>query len=110
MYLLQYGGNAGKAGLVAFPKQLLVRLMEGYPEKQVIAMADYMSQDIMTDMMAILQNEHTAESFLSVIESWAKNSQIPFRQDTKGQLNTCVIQHDLKKTGRYIWDISSRTS
>ncbi|MDE1829966.1 MAG: hypothetical protein KGI25_06570 [Thaumarchaeota archaeon] len=44
----------GRADLVAFPRALPVRLMEGYPEKQVIALTDYVSKDIMVNIMSVL--------------------------------------------------------
>lgn len=90
-----YEGNTGKAGLVAIPKSLLTRLMDGYADDKIISMADYVSRDVMTDIMAVLENEYTVETFLHTIESWAKASRMPFRRETKGQLNTCIIQHDL---------------
>lgn len=92
-----YDGNAGRAGLIAFPKSLLVKLMDGYSEEKVIAIAYHMSQDVMTDMMAILQNDYSIESFLQTIESWARVSHIPFTRETKGNLNTFVIQHNMGK-------------
>lgn len=92
-----YLENAGRAGFVGVPRPLLTRLMEGYPEKQVIALADHLSKDTYTDIMSVLQNEYTVETFLKVIESWARASMMPFRLETKGGLNTCIIQHDLGK-------------
>ncbi|MDE1830250.1 MAG: hypothetical protein KGI25_08005, partial [Thaumarchaeota archaeon] len=86
-----------KAGLVAFPRALLIKLIDGYPEKQIIALADHISKDVMVDIMSVLQNEYTVESFLRVVESWAKVSNIPFRRETKGNLTTYVMQHDLSK-------------
>jgi hypothetical protein len=90
-----YEGNTGKAGLVAFPRQLLTRLMEGQPEKQVIALAEHISTDVMTDIMSVLETEYTIESFLGFVQSWAYASKIPFRRETRGQLNTIVIQPEL---------------
>lgn len=90
-----YEGNTGKAGLVAFPRPLLTRLMEGYPEEKVIAMADHMSKDATTDMIAVLENEYSVDTFLDFVQSWAHSSKIPFRREIKGQLNTVVIQPEL---------------
>ncbi len=87
----------GKAGLVAFPRELIVRLMEGYPEKQIMAMAEYLSQDPMTDRMSVLKPEYTLESFLAMIEDWAKANSFAFRRLVKGNLNTCVLQHDMSR-------------
>jgi hypothetical protein len=86
-----YEGSAGKAGLVAFPRPLLIRLMEGYPEENVIAMAEYVAQDVTTDMITVLENEFSVDSFLNFLQSWAHSSKIPFRRDVKGNLNTIVI-------------------
>ncbi len=90
-----YEGKTGKAGLVAFPRPLLMRLMEGYPEEKVVGMAEHISRDIMIDIMSVLQNEYTVESFLDVVQSWAHTSRIPFKREIKGQLNTVIIQPEL---------------
>jgi hypothetical protein len=90
-----FEGNAGKAGLVAFPRPLLVRLMEGQPEKQVIASAEHISRDVMTDILSVLETEYTVDSFLNFVQSWAHASRIPFRREIKGQLNIVIIQPEL---------------
>ena len=90
-----YEGNAGRAGLIAFPRAILVRLMEAFPEEKVVAFAEYMSRDVTTDMMSVLKNEYSAESFIDFIQSWAHSSRIPFRRQLKGNLNTVVIQPEL---------------
>ena len=92
-----YDGKAGSAGLVAFPRSMLVKMMDGCPEEKIISMALHTSQDVMADMMAILQKEYTVESFLDLIESWARVSNIPFKHDVKGALNTCVVHHNMGK-------------
>lgn len=92
-----YQGRMGRAGLIAFPKQLLIRLMESYPEKKAIAMAEYISQDPMTDRMFALKGNYTIESVLSMVEDWAKTNDFCFRLERKGQLYTCIIQHDLSR-------------
>ncbi len=92
-----YLENVSRAGLVAFPRPLLVRLMEKLPQEQVISLAEYISKDAVTDIMAVLQPDYNAETFLRVVESWARASLMPFRREVKGSLNTCVIQHDLGK-------------
>lgn len=92
-----YEGNAGKAGLVAFPRQLLIRLMNEFPEDKVIEMANMMSKNVTTDMMAVLKNEYTVDSFIEFIQSWTFASRMPFRRQVKGNLNTIVIQPELGK-------------
>ena len=94
---LGYDGKVGSAGLVAFPRSLLVKLMDECTEEKIVSMARHTSQDVTTDMMSILNDEYTVESFLDVIASWARVSKIPFRHDVKGALNTCVIQHSMGK-------------
>ena len=94
---IEYDGKVASAGLVSFPRPLLVTLMDGYSEKQVIAMSDSISKDFTTDMMTTLHNEYTPQSFLSVTAAWARASHIPFRHEIKGELNTCVMRHNLSK-------------
>jgi hypothetical protein len=90
-----YEGNKGKAGLVSFSKHLIARLMEGYPEKKIIAMAEYISKDPMTDTMAVLKLDYSLEIFLSMIEDYAKDNNFAFRHIIKGNMNTCILQHDM---------------
>ena len=90
-----YEGNTGKAGLVAFPRVLLMRLMEAYSEEKIIAMAEEISRDVTTDMMTVLGNEYSVESFIDFIQSWTYSSKIPFRHEIKGQLNIVIIQPEL---------------
>ena len=92
-----YEGNAGRAGLVAFPRPVLLTLMEEFPEEKIITMASQMSKDVTTDMMAILKNEYNTDSFIEFIQSWAHASRIPFRRQVRGELNTIVIQPELGK-------------
>jgi hypothetical protein len=42
---------------------------EGQPEKQVIALAEHISTDVMTDIMSVLETEYTVESFLGFVQS-----------------------------------------
>lgn len=92
-----YEGNAGKAGIVGFPRPLLIRLMDEFPEEKIIEMAGQMSKDVTTDMMAVLKNDYTVDSFIGFIQSWTFASRIPFRRQLKGNLNTIVIQPELGK-------------
>ena len=97
MHYIGYDGKAGSAGFVAFQKSMLVKLMDGCTEEKIISLAQEVSKDVMTDAMAILKKEYTVESYLDVIQSWARVSNIPFRHVVKGALNTCVVQHNMGK-------------
>lgn len=107
---LGFEGNAGKVGLISFPKQLLIKLMEKYTEKQIIEMAQEVAKNNVPDIMAILQNEFTTKAFLTMIKSWARASNIPFKHEVKGALNTCVMEINMSRIGLCIWGTFSKAS
>ncbi len=87
----------GNAGFVSFSKTLLVRLIESFPEKKIIEMAEYVSGEPMVDRMYAVKGEYTLESFLGMIEDWAGSNKFPLRKGSKDDLTTYTIQLDLSR-------------
>lgn len=57
-----------------------------------------MSKDAITDIMTILQNKYNIETFLRVLESWARASLMPFRREA--EILTSVLYNVIwAKTG-----------
>ena len=96
---VHWNNYAARAGLVAFPKPLLVKLMEEYTNKQVSEMAQYISKNHIKNMILLLRKEHTIETFLDVVESWVRASGFPFIRefDEERKQHSFVIQHELNK-------------
>jgi hypothetical protein len=97
---VEYDTYAAKAGMISFPKALLIRLMEGLDEHEVDGLSKYISKNEIKDMTLLLRKEYNLSSFLDTIESWLRVSGFPYRRDQDsidGHTQTFVIQHDMGK-------------
>jgi hypothetical protein len=86
---------ASKAGMVSFPKSLLVRIMNGLSEREVDALSEHIAKNEMKDMTRLMKNEYSIPAFLDMLESWLRISGFGYRRDTTGSVQTFVIQHDM---------------
>jgi hypothetical protein len=95
---VDWNNNAARAGLVAFPKPLLIKMMDGYSEKQVSELAGNIAKNHVKNIILLLRKEHSIETFLDVIESWVRAG-FPFIHefDDERQMHSFVIQHELSK-------------
>lgn len=97
---VEYDTYASKAGMISFPKSLLIRLMEGLGEQEVEELSKYIAKNEIKDMTLLLRKEYTLSSFLDTIESWLRVSGFPYRRDQDNRDNRVqifVIQHDMGK-------------
>ncbi len=98
---VEYDTYASKAGMVSFPKSLLIRIMDRLNEQEVQDLSQYIATNEIKDMTLLLRKEYSLSSFLDTIESWLRVSGFPYRRDsdynTDNQMQTFVIQHDMGK-------------
>jgi hypothetical protein len=95
---VEYDTYAAKAGMISFPKALLIRLIEGLAEKEVEDLSKYIAKNEIKDMTLLLKQEYTLSSFLDTIESWIRVSGFPYRRDSIDDgTQAFVIQHDMGK-------------
>ena len=99
---VEYDTYAAKAGMISFPKSLLIRLMEGLDEQEVEDISKYIAKNEIKDMTLLLRKEYTLSSFLDTIESWLRVSGFPYRRDQDSSIDDrtqtiFVIQHDMGK-------------
>jgi hypothetical protein len=97
---VEYDTYASKAGMVSFPKSLLIRLMEGLGEQEVEDLSKYIAKNEIKDMTLLLRKEYTLSSFLDTIESWIRISGFPYRRDediADNRTQTFLIEHDMGK-------------
>jgi hypothetical protein len=97
---IEYDVYAAKAGMISFPKALLIRLMEGLREHEVEDLSKYIAKNEIKDMTLLLRKAYNLSSFLDTIESWLRVSGFPYRRDEDsidGHTQTFVIQHDMGK-------------
>lgn len=92
----EYHMYASKAGMVSFPKSLLVRMMNGLSEREVDALSERIEKNEIKDMTRLMKNEYSISAFLDMLESWLRVSGFAYRRDiSDGGVQTFVIQHDM---------------
>jgi hypothetical protein len=105
---VEYDTYAGRAGMVSFPKSLLIRLMKGLGEEEVQDLSKHIAKNEIKDMTLLLRKEYTLSSFLDTIESWLRVSGFPYRRDEEdigdNRTHTFVIQHDMGKRWSMYFD------
>jgi len=88
---------ASRAGMVSFPKSLLVRLMNRLSEHEVEQLSEYIAKNDFKEMTLLIKNQYNLSAFLDMIESWLRASGIGYRRDVTDSVQTFVIQHDMDK-------------
>src|SRR3712207_3698795 len=73
---VEFSGAAAKAGMVSFPKNLLVRIMNRLSEDEVKQLSEEIAKNEMKDMLLMIKRSYTAEAFVDLIESWIRVSEI----------------------------------
>ncbi len=91
----EFSGAAAKAGMVSFPKNLLIRLMNRLSEDEVRLLSQEIAKNEMKDTLLMMKRNYSAESFVDFIESWIRASGFPFSHDQSGNMHNFIIQHDM---------------
>jgi hypothetical protein len=94
---IEYDVYASRAGMVSFPKSLLIRIMDGLNEREVDQLSEYIAKNEFKEMTLLMKNEYTLSAFLDLIESWLRISGFGYRRDIVDGVQTFVIQHDMGK-------------
>lgn len=92
---VEYYMYAAKAGMVSFPKSLLVRIMDRLSEREVESLSEYIAKNQIKDMTRLMKNEYSIPAFLDMFESWLRISGFAYRRDATDSVQTFVIQHDM---------------
>ena len=94
---VEYDMYAPRAGMISFPKSLLVRIMDRLSEQEVGQLSEYIAKNEFKEMTLLVKNEYNLPAFLDMIESWLRASGIGYRRDVIDSVQTFVIQHDMGK-------------
>ena len=92
---VEYHIYAARAGMVSFPKSLLVRIMNGLSDQEVDALSEHIAKNEIKDMTRLVKNEYSIPAFLDMFESWLRISGFTYRRDAADSDQTFVIQHDM---------------
>jgi hypothetical protein len=93
----EYSGAAAKAGMVSFPKSLLIRLMNRLSEDEVKLLSEEIGKNEMKDMLLMMKQSYTTQAFVDLIESWIRVSGFSYTHDISGSSHYFVIQHEMGK-------------
>lgn len=93
----EFSGAAAKAGMVSFPKNLLIRLMNRLSEDEVKQLSQEIAKNEMKDMLLMIKRQYSMEAFIDLIESWIRVCGFPFTHDQSGNTHNFIIQHDMGK-------------
>ena len=94
-YYLKWHVFSGKSGLVSFPKRLLQEMLEVISEKKVSQMAQLIAESEVPDIILLMRTEYSPNSFIDIIETWAKISNFPFSHKIKDNTHDIILQHNM---------------
>ena len=92
---VEFSGTAAKAGMVSFPKNLLVRLMNKLSEDEVKQLSQEIAKNEMKDTLLMIKRSYTIEAFVDLIESWIRVSGFSYTHDVSGSTHYFGIQHEM---------------
>ena len=93
----EFSGAAAKAGMISFPKNLLIQLMNRLSEEEVKQLSQEIAKNDMKDMLLMIKRQYSAEAFIDLIESWIRVCGFPFTHDRSDSTHYFIIQHDMGK-------------
>ena len=93
----EFSGAAYKAGMISFPKNLIIRLMNRLSEEEVKLLSQEIAKNEMKDMLLMIKHQYSTEAFIDLIESWIRVCGFPFTHDQSDNTHYFIIQHDMGK-------------
>jgi len=94
----EFSGAAAKAGMVPFPKGLMVRLMNKLPEEEIKELSEEIAKNEMKDTLLMIKRRYTADAFVELIESWCRVSGFDYTHDIADQTtHYFAVQHGMGK-------------
>lgn len=93
----EFTGAAAKAGMVSFPKNLLIRIMDKLSEEEVKQLSQEIAKNEMKDMLFMMKQQYSTAAFVDLIESWIRVSGFPYTHNQSDNTHSFVIQHDMGK-------------
>jgi protein required for attachment to host cells len=91
----EFTGAAAKAGMVSFPKNLLIRIMDKLSEEEVKQLSHEVAKNEMKDMLLMMKQQYSTAAFVDLIESWIRVSGFPYTHNQSDNTHSFVIQHDM---------------
>ncbi len=95
---MEYHRYTSRAGMVSFPRGLLMRMMERLSAEEVEMLSEYVAKNDIKEVTLMLRKEYSLLAFLDMIESWLRVSGFPYRRDRIGtdeSIESFIIEHDM---------------
>src|SRR5687768_4711547 len=86
----EYGSMSAKAGMVSFHKSLLVRMMDGLLEDEIVKLSEYIAKNEMKDTILLMKKRYDVGAIVDFIESWSRVSGFEYRHDVVDDTHSFV--------------------
>jgi hypothetical protein len=93
----EFSGAATRAGMVPFPKNLLIQLMNRLSEEEIQRLSQEIAKNEMKDILLNIKHQYSPEAFIDLIESWIRACGFPYTHDHSGNTHYFIIQHEMGK-------------
>jgi len=93
----EFSGAATKAGMIPFPKNLIIRLRNRLSEEEVQQLSQEIAKNEMKDTLLSIKHQYSAEAFIDLIDSWIRACGFPFTHDRSHDAHSFIIQHGMGK-------------
>jgi hypothetical protein len=93
----EYNSYATKAGMVSFPKSLLIRLMDRLSEEEIESLSEHIAKNEIKDTTLLMKGEYSLLSFIDMTEAWIRSVGFPYTHNISedNEMHSFVIQHDM---------------
>jgi hypothetical protein len=95
-----YENYASRAGMVSFPKTLLIRIMDKLSDDEVANLSEYIAENEIKDFVLLMNQEYSIWSFLMTIDSWLRATGFIYRHEVTFEnpnTHVFVINHAMGK-------------
>jgi hypothetical protein len=93
----EFSSGSTKAGMIPFPKNLIVRLMNRLSDDEVQQLSQDIAKNEMKDMLLTIKHQYSTEAFIDLIDSWIRVCGFPFTHDHSDNTHSFIFQHEMGK-------------
>lgn len=86
---------AAQAKLYYIPKPFIMRILDYFTDEKLYELAEVSAKKDFVDIGLLLRGEFTISSFLNILESWSRISDIPYRTEETEDSQKIIIEHNM---------------
>ena len=100
---VDWHSHAAEANLVSVQQIMITKLLSKYTDLEIEEIAQNVAKHDVKDVVLLLRKKNDAESFLDLIETWAKVSDFPYSHSVDDTIHEFFLQHDMgKQLSKYL--------